>query len=97
MDTEILELKTKLEKEQNDKSVLEEKVKQLTEQLQKYTNGERHIRYYEKHKDEVKERAKIYNKKIQEENPEKVKEWRKTAYQNRKAKLKALHEQEDIN
>ena len=88
MDTEILELKTKLEKEQNDKSVLEEKVKQLTEQLQKYTNSERHIRYYEKHKDEVKERAKIYNKKIQEENPEKVKEWRKTAYQNRKAKLK---------
>jgi len=96
METEIIELKTKLQKEQNEKSILEEKIKKLTEQLQKYTNSKRHIRYYENHKDEVKERAKIYNKKIQEENPEKVKEWRKTAYQNRKAKLKAQEDETKV-
>ena len=30
--------------------------------------------------------------KVKEQNPEKLKEWRKTAYQNRKAKLKAQEE-----
>jgi uncharacterized protein YdiU (UPF0061 family) len=96
MDTEIIELKTKLQKEQNDKSILEEKIKELTEQLQKYTNSKRHIRYYENHKDEVKERAKTYMEKVKEENPEKVKEWRKTAYQNRKAKLKAQQDETNV-
>lgn len=92
METEIIELKTKLQKEQNEKSILQEKIKELTEQLQKYTNSKRHIRYYENHKDEVKERAKTYMDKVKEQNPEKLKEWRKTAYQNRKAKLKAQEE-----
>jgi cell division septum initiation protein DivIVA len=92
MDTEIIQLKIKLEQEQNEKSILEEKIKELTEQLQKYTNSKRHIRYYENHKDEVKERAKTYMEKVKEQNPDKLKEWRKTAYQNRKAKLKAQKE-----
>lgn len=88
MEIENIQLKIKLEKEQNEKLILEEKIKELTGQLQKYTNSKRHIRYYENHKDEVKERAKIYMEKIKEQNPEKLKEWRKTAYENRKAKLK---------
>jgi cell division septum initiation protein DivIVA len=92
MEREIIQLKIKLEQEQNEKSILEEKIKELTEQLQKYTNSKRHIRYYENHKDEVKERAKTYMEKVKEQNPDKLKEWRKTAYQNRKAKLKAQKE-----
>jgi len=31
--------------------------------------------------------------KMKEQNPEKLKEWRKTAYQNRKAKLKAQQDE----
>ena len=73
-------------------TLLENKIKELTEQLQKYTNSKRHIKYYENHKEEVKERAKTYMEKMKEQNPEKLKEWRKTAYQNRKAKLKAQEE-----
>lgn len=96
MDTEIIQLKIKLEQEQNEKSILEEKIKELTEQLQKYTNSKRHIRYYENHKDEVKERAKTYMEKVKEQNPDKLKEWRKTAYQNRKAKLKAQEDETKV-
>jgi hypothetical protein len=83
----IGDLNIKLLKEQFDKTILEAKIKELTEQLQKYTNNKRHIKYYENNKEKVKERAKTYMEKIQETNPEKLKEWRKTAYQNRKAKL----------
>jgi len=86
----IEELNNKLQQEQYNKTILEAKIKELTEQLQKYTNNKRHIKYYENNKEKVKERAKKYMEKIQETNPEKLKEWRKIAYQNRKAKLQQV-------
>lgn len=65
---------------------LKEKITELEETLKKYTNGERHQRYYDTHKDEVKSRAKAYMDKVKAENPEKIKEWRRNAYLKAKAK-----------
>ena len=59
---------------------------ELEEKLKKYTNNKQHIKYYENHKDVVKERAKNYMEKIKETNPEKLKEWRHNAYLKRKEK-----------
>lgn len=58
---------------------LKAKVTQLEESLQKYTNTDRHKRYYEKNKEKVKARAKEYMERIRNENPEKIKEWKRNA------------------
>jgi hypothetical protein len=47
-----------------------------------------HKNYYENNKEIVNEKAKQRLKKIAEENPEKIKEYRRTAYLKRKEKLK---------
>jgi predicted MPP superfamily phosphohydrolase len=73
-------LKTEIEE-------LRSKVAELEEKLKKYTNGDNHKRYYEKNKEVIKEAGSIYLKKLKEENPEKLKEYRKRAYQKRKEKL----------
>lgn len=65
---------------------LKQKIVELEETLKKYTNGERHQRYYDAHKEEVKSRAKAYMDKVKAENPEKIKEWRRNAYLKAKAK-----------
>jgi len=44
-------------------------------------------KYYENNKDVVKEKASQRLKKIAEENPEKIKEYRRNAYLKRKEKL----------
>lgn len=73
-------------KKENDE--LKKHINNLEEHLKKYTNNKQHIKYYNNHKDLVKERSKNYMEKIKETNPEKIKEWRHTAYLNRKEKLK---------
>jgi len=73
-------LKTEIEE-------LRSKVSELEEKLKKYTNGDNHKRYYEKNKEVIKEAGTIYLKKLKEENPEKLKEYRKRAYQKRKEKM----------
>jgi hypothetical protein len=67
--------------------LLKKKNIELEEKLRSYTNTERNKRYYEKNSEKVKEKAKNYMEKMKTENPEKLKEWRHTAYINRKAKL----------
>jgi len=67
---------------------LKAKLVKMEEILKKYTNGERHQRYYDTHKEEVKSRAKAYMDKVKAENPEKIKEWRRNAYLKAKAKAK---------
>jgi len=67
--------------------LLKKKIVELEEKLKTYTNTERNKRYYEKNSEKVKEKAKNYMEKMKTENPEKLKEWRHTAYMNRKAKL----------
>jgi len=68
----------------NDIALLREQVKTLKARLAKYTNNDRHKRYYENNKDKVKQNAKKYIEKLKEENPEKLKEYRHKAYLNRK-------------
>ncbi len=67
--------------------ILKQKIMELEEKLEKYTNSESSKRYYEKNKDKIKENGANYLKKLKEENPEKLKEYRRTAYLNRKNKL----------
>jgi hypothetical protein len=76
---EITELKQKMEK-------MENYIKELEEHLKKYTNNNRHLKYYENNKDVVKERTKHYMEKLKTENPEKLKEWRRNYYLKRKEK-----------
>jgi predicted MPP superfamily phosphohydrolase len=71
----------------NEVEELKKKNAELEERLKKYTNGDNHKRYYEKNKEKVKELGTNYIQKLKEENPEKLKEYRRTAYLNRKAKL----------
>ena len=67
--------------------LLKKKNVELEEKLRSYTNTERNKRYYEKNSEKVKEKAKNYMEKMKTENPEKLKEWRHTAYMNRMAKF----------
>ena len=79
MDNEGLINKLKIYEEENAK---------LKEQLEKYTHSQKE--YYEKNKDIVKEKGKTYLHKLKEENPEKIKEYRRTAYLNRKSKIQNM-------
>ena len=87
MENENILLKQKIES-------LEKHVVELEEHLKKYTNSTRHLKYYENNSDKVKERTRNYVDKLKNENPEKLKEWRRTYYLKRKEKLKT---QEQIN
>lgn len=84
---EVSELKLKLEK-------MEKYVKELEDNLKKYTNNNRHLKYYENNKEVVKERTKNYVEKLKNENPDKLKEWRRNYYLKKKEKLKT---QQEIN
>jgi len=66
---------------------LQQENTELKEHLKKYTNGENNKRYYEKNKEKEKEQGANYLKKLTEENPKKIKEYRRNAYLKRKAKL----------
>ena len=77
MDYEQVIKENKLLKEENDL---------LKEKLTKYMS--QHKNYYENNKEIINEKAKQRLKKIAEENPEKIKEYRRTAYLKRKEKLK---------
>jgi len=72
------------------------RIQELEERLRKYTNSEGHKRYYEKNKEKVMANANTYLKRLAEENPDKLKEYRKRAYLNRKerARLAQLEEPE---
>ena len=52
----------------------------LKEKLEKYMS--QHKNYYENNKEIVNEKAKQRLKKLAEENPEKIKEYRRKAYLN---------------
>lgn len=68
-------------------AALQNEIIQLKQQLEKYTNNERHKKYYEKNKERVKQNAREYLNKLKEQNPEKLKEYRHRAYLKRKERL----------
>jgi hypothetical protein len=78
----LLEIENKLLKEENDK---------LKKQLENYTNSRKS--YYEKNKETVNEKATLRMKKLAEENPDKLKEYRKQYYLKQKEKKQLLETQ----
>jgi hypothetical protein len=66
-------------------TMLKEENTKLKSQLENYNNSRKS--YYEKNKDYVKSQAKVALKKLAEENPDKLKEYRRKAYLKRKEKL----------
>ena len=78
----LLEIENKLLKEEIDK---------LKKQLENYTNSRKS--YYEKNKETVNEKATLRMKKLAEENPDKLKEYRKQYYLKQKEKKHLLETQ----
>ena len=85
--TTLLQENTKL-KEENEKLKIE--IEELTNKLKKYTNTESHRKYYEIHKEKVKDNATKYLQTLKETNPTKLQEYRKRAYQKLKLKKQNL-------
>lgn len=77
---EILQLKQKIES-------LEKQLAETQTKLEKYTNNDRHKKYYEKNKTRIKANAKRYLNRLKDENPEKLKEYRHNAYVKRKERI----------
>ena len=75
-------------KYENDK--LKQRINELEQHLKKYTNSKGHQEYYEKNKETIKKKGNIHLTKLKEENPDKLKEYRRTAYLNKKNKLKEV-------
>jgi hypothetical protein len=71
----------------NENETLKQRVNDLEERLKKYTSGKNHKKYYEKNKEKVMENGANYLHKLKEENPDKLKEYRRRAYLKRKEKL----------
>ena len=63
---------------------MKQTIVELKNQLFKYTNNDRHKRYYEKNKDRIKENAIKYIEKLKVDNPDKLKEYRHKSYLKRK-------------
>jgi len=70
----------------SENKLLKEENTLLKEKLDKYMS--QHKNYYENNKEIINEKAKQRLKKLSEENPEKIKEYRRNAYLKRKEKLK---------
>ena len=74
---------------------LEDENNELKEKLKKYTAPKRSKNYYENHKEELIKKVKEYREKSNyhyEISPEKKKEYARTAYLNKKEKLKKQKE-----
>ena len=67
---------------------LKQRVSELEEKLKSYTNPESCQKFYEKNKEKIIQSSNKRLQKLKEENPEKIKEYRKNAYLKRKEKLK---------
>lgn len=82
-------------KEQN--AALLKKIEELEVHLKKYTNGDNHKRYYEKNKQKIKETGTAYLQKLKMENPDKLKEYSRNAYQRKKEKKRLEEEAKQNN
>jgi hypothetical protein len=93
MSTEELLSKIKQLEEKN--AILEKELTETKEHLKKYTAPLRNKMYYEQNKEQHKQRVKEYNEKTNYHSTisaEKKKEYARTAYLNKKEKLKQLNE-----
>jgi uncharacterized membrane protein YheB (UPF0754 family) len=86
-DIQILQKDATINKLKQENEILNDVIRTLKTQLEKYTNNERHKKYYEQNKEKVKENAKLYLNRLKQENPDKLKEYRHRAYLKRKGKI----------
>jgi hypothetical protein len=96
MNIDEIIIKYKLLEEENKK--LQDELQATKEHLKKYTAPSNMKKYYENHKEEIKQKVKEYKEKTNykyEATPEKKKEYARTAYLNKKAKLKNLEKTEE--
>jgi hypothetical protein len=85
---ELTNYKQLYEKKLNEIDILNNKINELTEHLKKYTSHKGSKIYYEKNKDIILEKNKEYIRTYRDNlSPEKIKEYNKRAYENRKKKL----------
>ena len=84
MDYEILLKENQFLREQNEKLVKE--LEETKEHLKKYTAPQCKKAYYEKNKEEIKQKTKEYRQTYQPTEEQK-KKWARTAYLNKKAKM----------
>ena len=73
-----------LEKLKQENKKLKQKLEETETQLQKYTNSDRHKKYYENNKERIKANGLEYVKQLKEKDPEKLKEYRRNYYLKRK-------------
>ena len=93
---ELNNYKQLYEKKLNEIDILNNKINELTEHLKKYTSHKGSKIYYEKNKDIILEKNKEYIRTYKDNlSPEKIKEYNKKAYENRKKKL--LNKNLEIN
>jgi hypothetical protein len=74
---------------------LEEEIETLKKKLKSYTAPPRSKTYYENHKEDIKQKVKEYKEKtnyVYEVPPEKKKEYARTAYLNKKEKIRKEQE-----
>jgi hypothetical protein len=82
-------LNEKIIKENDD---LKNEISLLKSKLEPHIQSNK--KYYEKNKNIINEKAINRLKKIAIDNPEKIKQYRKTAYENRKNKIKLKQNEE---
>ena len=93
---ELTNYKQLYKKKLNEIDILNNKINKLTEHLKKYTSHKGSKTYYEKNKDIILEKNKEYVRTYKDNlSPEKIKEYNKKAYENRKKKL--LNKNLEIN
>ena len=68
---------------------LKKENEELREHLKKYTYSNSHKKYYETNKKQVMENGAKYLQKLKEENPEKLREYRRRAQEKWRNKQKA--------
>ena len=97
MNIEEIIKENQLLKEELEKTKLE--LNDTKEHLKKYTAPIYKKIYYEENKEEIKQKVKLYKEKTNYTanlTPEKKKEYARTAYLNKKAKLQKIKESENI-
>ena len=72
---------------EDENAKLKDELQTTKEHLKKYTAPSYKKEYYEKNKEKVMENGANYLHKLKEENPDKLKEYRRRAYLKRKEKL----------
>ena len=69
---------------------LKKENEELREHLKKYTYSNSHKKYYETNKKQVMENGAKYLQKLKEENPEKLREYRRRAQEKWRNKQKTI-------